>query len=396
VFWITFYVQANHHSNNTARFAFEQLASGVFMELGLFFMPVHRPEKAWAQTLAEDRDAALLAERCGYAEVWMGEHFSTKVEQVPAPLMFLATLIEQTSRIRFGTGVVNLGHRHPVVVAAEAAQFDQLSGGRLILGVGPGGLMSDGELFGRPEMDERVKAAMESLDMIMALWREEAPVNYAGKYWQASLEKQIWPSHGVGEFCRPLQQPHPPIAMAMVSPGGRTAQTIAERSFIPMSANFVPLDVVRAQWESYSGRRDALNLPADRSIWRVCRNILITDTDEEAQALLDDPDGPFAFYFRYLRGLREMPALAEHPDASIESLNAMLDVANVQAQCVIAGSVSTVTERLVEMTDYLGAFGTLVSVGHDWDETERWQRSIARLAEDVAPVLTQHMKSQSS
>ena len=66
------------------------------MELGLFFMPVHRPEKPWQVALEEDRQAALLADRTGYSEVWMGEHFSTKVEQVPSPLMFLATLIHET------------------------------------------------------------------------------------------------------------------------------------------------------------------------------------------------------------------------------------------------------------------------------------------------------------
>ena len=81
------------------------------MELGLFFMPVHRPEKPWQVALEEDRQAALLADQTGYREVWMGEHFSTKVEQVPSPLMFLATLIHQTRNIKFGTGVINLGHR---------------------------------------------------------------------------------------------------------------------------------------------------------------------------------------------------------------------------------------------------------------------------------------------
>ena len=127
------------------------------MDLGLFFMPLHRPDKPFGQSLEEDRQTILLADELGFSEVWMGEHLSSKAEPIPAPLIFLATLIQQTKNIRFGTGVINLGHRHPVVVAAEAALFDQLSGGRLMLGVGPGGLASDGELLGRPDMAERVK-----------------------------------------------------------------------------------------------------------------------------------------------------------------------------------------------------------------------------------------------
>ncbi|MDG2114508.1 MAG: LLM class flavin-dependent oxidoreductase, partial [Actinomycetota bacterium] len=145
------------------------------MDLGLFFMPLHRHDKPWAQALEEDRQTILLAERCGFVETWVGEHFSSSAERVPAPLMFLATLISETTTMRFGTGVVNLGHRHPIVVAAEAAQFDQLSGGRLMLGVGPGGLASDGELFGRPDMAERTRVARESIEMILQLWTAEPP-----------------------------------------------------------------------------------------------------------------------------------------------------------------------------------------------------------------------------
>lgn len=361
------------------------------LQLGIFFMPVHRPKKPWAQALEEDRQATLLADRCGYSEVWMGEHFSTKVEQVPAPLMFFATLIHQTRQIRFGTGVINLGHRHPIVVAAETAQFDQLSGGRLMVGLGPGGLPSDGELFGRPDMAERVQAASEAIDMVLALWRDTAPFEHEGRYWRTRLREQVWLDHGVGELCRPAQRPHPPIAMAMVSPGGATAELIAARSFIPISANFVPLTAVKAQWDSYGAKRAALGLAIDSSVWRVCRNILITDSDAQAQELMDDPDGPFSFYFRYLRGLREMRAIADLDEPTAAELNTLLDVASSIDACVIAGSIETVTERLMDMADYLGPFGTLVSVGHDWDDSQMWQNSIARLASEVKPRLSQHM-----
>ena len=51
----------------------------------------------------------------------------------------------------------------------------------------------------------------------------------------------------------------------------------------------------------------------------------------------------------------------------------------------------TVTERLIAMADYLGPFGTLVSVGHDWDDSQMWQDSIARLASEVKPRVSQHM-----
>ena len=333
----------------------------------------------------------IAADRLGYTEAWVGEHFTTKAEQIPAPLIFLATLIHQTERIRFGTGVVNLGHRHPVVVAAEAALFDQLSGGRLMLGVGPGGLASDAELFGRPDMDERFDAALEAMDMIVRLWTEEPPISLDGKFFSGALESHIWPSHGVGQLPRPLQQPHPPLAMALASPAGRSVDAVAERGFIPLSANFVPQSSLRTQWESYAKRRAELDLEADRNIWRVCRSVLITDSDAQAEEILADPDGTFSFYFRYLGGVRDIPALTSGPEPGIVELNQRYNVAKGIEKCVIAGSVETVTARLAEMVDQIGPFGTLISVGHDWDETDKWFTSLHRLATEVQPVISQHM-----
>lgn len=363
------------------------------MELGLFFMPLHRPSKPWAQALDEDRRMVLRAEELGFAETWVGEHFTTKAEQIPSPLIFLSTLIHQTTRMRFGTGVVNMGHRHPAVVAAEAALFDQLSGGRLLFGIGPGGLASDAELFGRPDPDALWDAAMESIDMVLRLWAGEAPITLDGTYWKGALTEEYWPTHGVGQFPRPLQQPHPPIAMALVSPGGRTTETVAERGWIPISANFVPQSSLRAQWDTYTRVRTGLGLPVDRSVWRVCRSILVTESDAEAEELVADPDGDFAFYFRYLSGVREMSTLRRTGDPSTVEMNERFKVDKALEKCVIAGSAATVTERLIEMVDLLGPFGTLVSVGHDWDDTDRWLRSIERLAGDVAPVVAQHMAS---
>jgi alkanesulfonate monooxygenase SsuD/methylene tetrahydromethanopterin reductase-like flavin-dependent oxidoreductase (luciferase family) len=360
------------------------------MNLGFFTMPLHRPEKTWSQALAEDREAILLAEQLGYTEAWVGEHFSTKAEQIPSPMMFLATLIHGTRKIRLGTGVVNLPHHHPVVVAAEAALFDQLSGGRLMLGVGPGGLMSDGELFGREDMAERYRLTMESLDIILQLWRQDAPIHIDGQHWDIRMQREIWPQAGVGQFPKPLQTPHPPIAMAMVGPGGPTAALIAERDFIPLSANFVPVENIEGQQKAYAEARDRLGRPLNLDVWRVCRNILVTGSDAHADELLRDPDGTLAFYFRYLRGVRRIGELEDRQHASPESLNAFLEVDQALEECVIAGSVKTVRDRIIALVDRLGAFGTLVSVGHDWDESHVWQDSMRMLAVDVMPVVSQH------
>lgn len=360
------------------------------MNLGFFTMPLHRPEKPWARALAEDREAIILADRLGYSEAWVGEHFSTKAEQIPSPLMFLASLVDATEHIRLGTGVVNLPHHHPVVVAAEAALFDQLSGGRLLLGVGPGGLMSDGELFGHQDMVERYGIAMESLDIILQIWRQDAPLNIQGQHWNIAMEREIWPHAGVGCFPKPLQQPHPPIAMAMIGPGGPTSEFIAERDYIPISANFVPVENIEGQQRVYAEACTRLGKPVDFGVWRVCRSILVTESDSRAEELCQDPDGGLAFYFRYLRGVRRIAELRELENPSPKELNEFLEVQQAMDECVISGSVNTVTDRLIALVDRLGPFGTLVAAGHDWDETDLWQTSMRLLATDVMPVVRQH------
>jgi alkanesulfonate monooxygenase SsuD/methylene tetrahydromethanopterin reductase-like flavin-dependent oxidoreductase (luciferase family) len=366
------------------------------MELGLFLQPVHRTEKSWGTALQEDRETVLLAEQLGFSEVWIGEHYSTKAEQIPAPLMFLATLIQETSTIRFGTGVINLPYHDPVIVAAEVAQFDQLSEGRMMFGIGPGGLMSDAELFGNQEMPERYRMALESLDLILKLWREDAPLRWDGEHYGRSLERRVWLSHGVGQFARPLQQPHPPIAMAMVGPGGLTAETIARRDMIPISANFVPIENVAAQWRDYALAREKAGQVADRQVWRVCRNILVTETDEAGEQLLIDPDGVIAHYFRYIRGVRQIEEFQSLQQEPLPLLNEFLEVPAALEDCAIVGSADTVLARLVELVDELGPFGTLVMVGHDWDESGLSQESMHRMAQDILPQLKQHVDSLGS
>jgi alkanesulfonate monooxygenase SsuD/methylene tetrahydromethanopterin reductase-like flavin-dependent oxidoreductase (luciferase family) len=269
--------------------------------------------------------------------------------------------------------------------------FDHLSGGRLMLGIGPGGLASDAEIFGGGEISERYPIALESLDTILQLWTVDAPFKIERASREINLEKQMWLYAGIGLLTRPLQKPHPPIAMAISGPGGRTAEIIAERDCIPISANMAPIEIVAAQWSAYATARDRLDKPADRDVWRVCRNILVTDSEDQARDALSDPNGTLAFYFRYLRGVRRMPDLHAFGDGkSLTQIDEFLGVAEAVDDCAIVGTADRVLDRLVAVVDRVGPFGRLIMVGHDWDQTGLWQSSMDRLATKVMPKLSQH------
>ena len=133
------------------------------MKLGLFM-----------KILQQDREAILLAEKLGYAEAWVGEHYSAATEPIPDPLQFMATLIPLTTSIKFGTSVLNLPQHHPAQVAGNCAMFDHLSAGRFIMGIGPGGLGSDFELFKVTDKD-RSEMMAESIEIIHKIWASDPP-----------------------------------------------------------------------------------------------------------------------------------------------------------------------------------------------------------------------------
>ncbi|MBT6193141.1 MAG: LLM class flavin-dependent oxidoreductase, partial [Proteobacteria bacterium] len=113
------------------------------MKLSYFTMPLHPKNRNYLETLNEDREAFLLADRLGYYEAFVGEHVTDQAETVTSSLMFLASLAYQTKNIKLGSGTVNLPNAHPAAVAAQVAMIDHMLEGRFIFGISPGGLLSD-------------------------------------------------------------------------------------------------------------------------------------------------------------------------------------------------------------------------------------------------------------
>jgi len=361
------------------------------VQLGIFMMPFHHPDRDYATILAEDQDALVLADRLGYDECFVGEHFSSWSERITSPLMFLAGVAAKTQRIRLGTGVINLPQLHPATVAAHAAMFDQLCGGRFIMGIGPGGLVSDIELFGIGEAELRPQMVLESIDMVLKLWAQDPPYEIKGRFWTISLKDKIWPEFKVGWVPRPLQKPHPPIALSLVTPNSSSAVTAGERGWIPISGNFFHQRYLRGHWERYAEGCEKAGRRPDPSIWRVARCALVTESDAEAEDYLSDPTTSLAYYYRFFRysmsqGRQALfmikPDLAMSDDATT--------VEAITRSQVIAGSPKRVLERLVALREEIGPFGTLLATGHDWDRPAMWRRSMELLAREVMPRLSRH------
>src|SRR5947209_17779417 len=125
-------------------------------------------------------------------------------------MMFLASLAHDTKQIVLGTGTINMPNSHPAAIAAQAAMLDHLLKGRFIMGISPGGLMSDAEVFGNYKKD-RNAIFLESINMVLDIWKGEAPYNLTGQFFAVTTQSTQMPEIGQGAITKPYQNPNPPI-----------------------------------------------------------------------------------------------------------------------------------------------------------------------------------------
>ena len=181
------------------------------MKFGIFLAPFH-----WLgenPTLGLERDFELLQwlDYLGFDEAWIGEHHSGGWETIASPELFIAAAAERTKHIKLGTGVISLPYHHPLMVTNRMVLLDHITRGRVMMGVGPGALVSDAYMLGidpptqRPRMDE-------ALGIIKRLLTEAEPITYKSDWF--TLNEAV-------AHLRPYTQPHFPIVVASAqSPTG--------------------------------------------------------------------------------------------------------------------------------------------------------------------------------
>src|SRR6202012_74867 len=138
------------------------------MELGLFAMPAHPPERDLRQGFEWDLEILRLIDELGFTEAWVGEHHTVAWEPNPAPDILIARAFAETKNIRLGPGGFLLPFHHPAALANRATLLDHLSGGRLTFGIAASSIPTDQKMFGVP-LSETRERMRESLGMILRL-----------------------------------------------------------------------------------------------------------------------------------------------------------------------------------------------------------------------------------
>ena len=353
------------------------------MKLGLFLMPSHPPERDLKAGQEYDLEMLRVADRFGYSEAWIGEHFTSPWEPNPAPDLLIAQALMQTKRIKLAPGAHLLPYHHPAELACRVAFMDHLAQGRYMLGIGASGLPSDWQLFSVDGVKGETRdMTRESLDIMLKIWESDGGLEYNGKFWKVNVPGPMLGT--LRHHLKPFQKPHPPIGIAGFSPGSETLKLCGERGFIPLSLNLSPA-YVATHWDAVVEGAKRTGRTPDRGEWRIVREVFVADTDDEAfkgcvrgamGRMMSEYLLPLFANFGFTKYLKHDESV---PDADVTP-EYLVD------HGWLVGSPKTVTRKLGEMNEELGGFGTVLLFAFDYaDDPAPWFKSMRLLAEEVLP-----------
>jgi alkanesulfonate monooxygenase SsuD/methylene tetrahydromethanopterin reductase-like flavin-dependent oxidoreductase (luciferase family) len=300
---------------------------------------VTRPLPAFGFVAPTDRQHVAELEALGAASLWVGGHIASP-NPSPEVMVWLARLVEQTSRVTVGTATLLLPLYPPAIVAKQLADLDHAAGGRLAIGVGVGGeYQSDFDACEVP-ISERGSRTDEAIDLLRAFWTAE-PVTHHGRHHRYD---------GVRIHPAPSTPGGPPIIVT-----GR--QPVAMRRAVTRGAGWMPY--------LYSPERYARSVETIRA------------EAERAQRDLSD----FGWYAYVFVSLDDDPRVARATAVQFlggtyrQDFDAMLD----RVACV--GNLEQVTDRLVSFVEAGADHIALVPVSRSGQDVARC------LLTDVLPKL---------
>ena len=339
------------------------------MKFGIFLAPFHWSDEN--PTLALERDLELLQwlDHLGYDEAWIGEHHSAGWETIASPEVFIAAAAERTKNIKLGTGVISLPYHHPLMVANRMVLLDHLTRGRVMMGVGPGALVSDAYMLGIDPPTQRSRMD-ESLGVIMRLLTETEPITYESEWF--TLKDALL-------HLRPYTRPHFPIAVAAAqSPSGMVLAGKHGASVLSVSVTRAGSIVTNLKdfWKIAEETAAEHGNTMDRNEWRVVLHVYLAESKKEAMEQARVAAGRYQReYFENTLGQDE--TVDSPPDKIID---AMVDKG---AWCV--GTPDDLVATIKRLDEDSGGFGGFLLQATEWGTREQVFHSYELLARYVMP-----------
>lgn len=243
------------------------------MEIGIFQLLPAPEALADREVIEQALWEVDFAEANGFDSVWIAEHHLSSFGLVGAPSVFAAAVAERTERVRIGYAVAVLPLHHPLRLAEEIAWVDNLSRGRLMVGVGPGFSPYEFAAFGVPLAESQTR--LEEGTAILRGALESESFRYSGRFWNVPP---------VTLRPRPYRGVAPPFLRAS---SGEASLRAAALEGMPVLLGLKPTGEIAERVALYRAVRSRLGRSAaeiDREVGeiRVLRRFALAATDEEA------------------------------------------------------------------------------------------------------------------
>ena len=318
-------------------------------------------------TIGEQYRARLrlieACERAGFYAYHLAEHHGTPLGLAASPSVFLAAVALHTQRIRLGPMVYTLSIHHPLRLIEEICMLDQLSNGRLELGVGRGVSPIEIGFYGvgddaRQRFDETYAIVMQGLT--------EHRLNYAGAYHSFK---------NVPLELTPVQTPHPPLWYGVAKPDTCPFVVNQHMNMINSGTTAEARAVTDRYREEWARSRFALEpLP----MMGLNRHVVVAPTDAEAMRLATGPYERWYNSLLHLWRVYQMNIPLSFPD----NLPAAIDA----GYCVV-GSPATVRQNLTDQIKAAGINYLVSRLAFGELSLEASMQSVALLEHEVIPSL---------
>jgi len=344
------------------------------MKFSNFLFPESRNPEGDFNVITEALQEAELSDQLGYHAVWLAEHHFDGGCAYVDPVTFAAAIAARTKNIKIGFAVAQMALHHPIRFAEQIALVDNISNGRMIVGVGRGTAYNFYEFRGFGiDPNEAHERLLEVEEILVEAWTTEN-YKHEGKYWQVEIP-----------VLRPqvFQKPHPPIIRAC---SGLESTLEMARNGRPFMMNIQSDQTTKERLDLYRGTMaqagyddEAISHNVAQS-W-VWRNVFVADTDAEAEA---DGVPSFRAMRAYLSGNRQRMNTVEELAAQTSAVTgAARDSVD---QGLIYGSPETVCEKLQPLRD-IGVGGIIIHFRLGPMPWEAAEHSLRLFAEKVAPEL---------
>ncbi len=354
------------------------------LKFGAFIPPYHGLAEDPMLCLRRDIQLAEFMDGLGYDEIWVGEHHSSGIEITSSPELLLAAMAEKTSRIRLGTGVNSLSYHNPLILADRIAQLDLISGGRAMMGAGPGQLASDALAMGISPLEQR-RMMVESLEVIVDL--------LAGK--EVTRKTDWFDLREARLQLLPVQQDFEIFVASAVTPSGSNLAGKLGLGLLSIAgASIAGFDALKNQWQVCQDAADEAGKTVSRDNWRVVNSIHVAETREQALKELEWGVMNIVHFYRQVLG--------DHPSGKyLWDITGPEDAVKVWttkglhvAGVAVAGTPDDAYEQVCRIDQQTGGFGSLLLYPMNGANFAKTCNSLEMFARYVRPRVRQSNRNR--